>query len=73
VKNFLRNLWGQIISKETWRKVYWFSRRKSSGEVSPRMPITKSEILPITLSVMVGLVLIILFYWVIRMISNIAQ
>jgi hypothetical protein len=55
------NLYKQLVSKETWKKVWYFTRDKDPSHL--KREIKKDDIVPIILSIVtyVGAVLIAMF------------
>lgn len=58
----------QIKSKETWERVIYFAKLKNPKEGFK--PLTKNDILPLSINIILGIILIVIIYSIIEYFSG---
>jgi hypothetical protein len=54
----MNKLINRLLSRETWQRVGWYIRMKSWEEAPPSMKIPKDDILPIVITIIIGILIL---------------
>jgi len=67
MRDNLNKIWHYLIDRETWKRVYYFSRIKDPSEANT--PLTRKDIVPIILAFLA----ILLFVYIVMLVVTITD